>query len=350
MRIGERTYNVKLGFTVFLAITIISATVILYLDVDKNTWTGLKQIRPQYGLLAIILVLSQWLLNALRFKILINSFEKKVGFWTSFNAFMANIFMSAMTPSQSGGGPLQIYILTRTGIPVAEAFTGCLMGAVLTVVCLVISNIAVFLFKSSFGIHFGHHMSAVFSVAFIIFLFVTLLFMLSIFKIKLIKRIFGKITLFLFHFFKIKKRFTTTKKVMRGLEQYSKCMLTFAGAKRYRVFIAGLITMLCLCVNSLIAPVLLAGLNIKQDVTKVFLIQFIIFFISYFSPTPGGSGFAEFSNYWVMASVNVEQNMLGVYTLIWRFFTSFIGVGVGGLIVLFLISKKKKKINQNRLD
>jgi hypothetical protein len=259
---------------------------------------------------------------------------------------MGNLFMSAMTPSQSGGGPLQIYILTKTGIPVAEAFTGCLMGAVLTVICLVISNLAVFLFKSSFGIHFGHHMGVVFVVAFIIFLFMALLFMLSIFKIKLIKRIFGKITLFLFHFFKIKKRFTMTKKVLRGLEQYSRCMLTFAGAKRYRVFIAGLITILCLCINALMAPVLLAGMNIHQDVAKVFLIQFIIFFIAYFSPTPGGSGLAEFSNYWVMASVNVEQNMLGVYTLIWRFFTSFMGVGIGGLIVLFLISKRKKKLNR----
>jgi hypothetical protein len=47
-----------------------------------------------------------------------------------------------------------------------------------------------------------------------------------------------------------------------------------------------------------------------------------------------------------MASVNVEQNMLGVYTLIWRFFTSFMGVGIGGLIVLFLISKRKKKLNR----
>jgi len=343
MRIGERTYNVKLGFTIFLAITVVSATIILYLDVDRNTWTSLKRIRPQYDLLAIILVLSQWLLNGLRFKILINSFEKKVGFWTSFNAFMGNIFMSAMTPSQSGGGPLQIYILTRAGIPVAEAFTGCLMGAVLTVVCLVISNLVVFLFKSSFRIHFGHHMGAVFVVAFIVFLFMTIIFMLSIFKIKLIKRIFGKLMLFMYRFFKIKKRFTATKKMMQGLEQYSRCMLTYAGAKRYRVFIAGLITMLCICINALIAPVLLAGLNIHQNITKVFIIQFIIFFIAYFSPTPGGSGLAEFSNYWVMASVNVEQNMLGVYTLIWRFFTSFMGVGIGALIVLLFISKRKKK-------
>jgi len=346
MRIGERTYNIKVGFTIFLVITIVSAAVILYLGVDRNTWTGLKQVRPEYGLLAIMLVVAQWLMNGLRFQILINSFEKKVGFWTSFNAYMANVFMSAMTPSQSGGGALQIYILTRAGIPVAEAFTGCLMGAVLSVICLVISNLAVLLFKSSFRIHFGHHMSAVFIVAFIVFLSMSLIFMLSIFKIKLIKRIFGKAALFLFRFFRIKKRFTVTKKLMQGLEQYSMCMLTFAGTKKYRVFIVGLLTMICYSLNALVAPVLLAGLNIQQDALKVFLIQFIIFFIAYFSPTPGGSGLAEFSNYWVMASVSVDQSLslLGVYTLIWRFFTSFLGVGMGALIVLVLVGKRNRKV------
>ncbi|HGJ65743.1 TPA: flippase-like domain-containing protein, partial [bacterium] len=108
MRIGERTYNIKLGFAIFLSITLISIAIILYIDFDKRTWEGLKEIKPIYGLIAGALMVIQWLLNGLRFQILINSFKEKVDFRTSFNAFMANIFMSAMTPSQTGGGPLQI--------------------------------------------------------------------------------------------------------------------------------------------------------------------------------------------------------------------------------------------------
>ncbi|MGB9595808.1 MAG: lysylphosphatidylglycerol synthase transmembrane domain-containing protein [Candidatus Poribacteria bacterium] len=342
MRIGERTYNIRLGLTIFLAISIVSAIIIIFLDINKNTWSALRQIKPEYGLIAGLLMITQWLINALRFQILVNSFEEKISFWTSFQAFMANIFMSAMTPSQTGGGPLQVYIINRAGIPLAKAIAGCLIGAVLTVVCLVFSSASILLFRHDIRLGFGHHMGAVITVVFIVFFLITILFLLSIFKIRLIKRIFGKITLRFSHSTKSKRKYSSTKKLIRGLDQYSSCMRIFAKAKKYRILLSGLLTLCCICANSAIAPVLLKGLSIGQDAMQVFLIQFIIFFIVYFSPTPGGSGLAEFSNYWIMASVNVEQNLLGVYTLIWRFFTSFLGVGIGGLIVLSLLKKRKK--------
>ncbi len=342
MRIGDRTYNIRLGLTIFLAISIVSAIVILFLDVNRNTWSALKQIKPEYGLIAGSLMLAQWLINALRFQVLVNSFEEKISFWTSFQAFMANIFMSAMTPSQTGGGPLQVYIINRAGIPLAKAIAGCLIGAVLTVVCLVFSSMGILLFRHDIRLGFGHHMGAVITVVFVVFFLITLLFVLSIFKIRLIKRIFGKITLRFSHSTKSKRKFSATKKLIHGLDQYSNCMKIFAKAKKHRILLSGFLTLCCICANCATAPVLLKGLSIKQDATQVFLVQFIIFFIVYFSPTPGGSGLAEFSNYWIMASVDVEQNFLGIYTLIWRFFTSFLGVGIGGLVVLSLLKKRKR--------
>jgi len=72
--------------------------------------------------LACALMVGQWCLNAARFKILVNSLDNRVGFVTSLKAFMANVFISAITPSQTGGGPVQIYILSRAGVPVARGF------------------------------------------------------------------------------------------------------------------------------------------------------------------------------------------------------------------------------------
>jgi len=74
-------------------------------------------------------------------------------------------------------------------------------------------------------------------------------------------------------------------------------------------------------------------------VSQVFLIQFILNFIVYFSPTPGGSGIAELSSYQMMGSLT--ESLLEIYTLIWRFFTNFLGVGLGGLIVLTLLRREK---------
>jgi uncharacterized membrane protein YbhN (UPF0104 family) len=82
---------------------------------------------------------------------------------------------------------------------------------------------------------------------------------------------------------------------------------------------------------------------VKQDALNVYLAQPILFFIAYFGPTPGASGIAEFSNYWMLSSLEIQPNMLGIYTVLWRFFTSFIAVAVGGLVVLTLIPRGTAK-------
>jgi uncharacterized protein (TIRG00374 family) len=339
MRIGGRTYNIKLGLTVFLAISVVSAVVILYRGVDERTWTALKQMRPQFALLAAALMVGQWLLNALRFQILVNSFEERVSFWTSFKAFMANVFLAAMTPSQTGGGPLQIYILNRAGLPVARAFAGCLVGAVLTVVCLMLSNLVVLGLSADMRLGVGSHVGTVFTVALAVFVALAALFVISLARMTWLKRAAGWLVVGFSRSRRSRPKYSVTKRLMRGLDQYRESMLAFAGAKRGRVVAAGLVTMLAMCANALIAPALVAGLNAGGNAPKVFLMQFVILFIAYFSPTPGASGIAEFSSYWLMASVKVQGNMLGVYTIMWRFFTSFLGVGVGALVVLSMLGK-----------
>jgi uncharacterized protein (TIRG00374 family) len=342
MLIGGRTYNIKLGLTVFVAISVVAAAVVLYLGVDETTWPALGRMRFQYALLAVGLMIAQWLLNGLRFQILINSFPEKVGFKTSFRAFMANVFLAAMTPSQTGGGPLQIYVLNRAGVPVAKAFAGCLVGAVLTVVCLVVSNLVVLGLSADLRLGMGHHVGTVFTVALAVLVGLAAVFLVSLVRIGWLKRAAGWLVLVIARPAERRRKYSTTKRLMRGLDQYRASMLAFAGAKRRRVVAAGLVTMLAMAMNALIAPTLLAGLNAGGAPVKVFLMQFVVFFIAYFSPTPGASGVAELSNYWLTASAGVQANVLGIFTVIWRFFNSFLGVGVGAVVVLSMLGKWKR--------
>jgi uncharacterized protein (TIRG00374 family) len=78
-------------------------------------------------------------------------------------------------------------------------------------------------------------------------------------------------------------------------------------------------------------------------VLNVYLAQFILFFIAYFGPTPGASGIAEFSTFWVLSSLDVKSEILGVYTVMWRLFTSFIAVAIGGIIVLRVIREHRRQ-------
>jgi uncharacterized protein (TIRG00374 family) len=339
MRIGGRTYNVRLGLTVFLAISVVSAVVILHRGVDEGTWAALRRMRLEFALAAAALMVTQWLLNGLRFQILINTFEQQVSFWTSFKAFMANVFLAAMTPSQTGGGPLQIYILNRAGVPVPRAFAACLVGAVLTVICLIVSNLIVLGLSAELRLGMGPHVGTVFTIAVAVFVALAALFVLSLVRITWFKRAAGWLAAIFWRVRRSQPRYSVTKRLIRGLDQYRESMLAFAGAKKGRVAAAGLVTMIAMASNALIAPALVAGLNAGGYPLKVFLMQFVLLFIGYFSPTPGASGIAEFSSYWLMASVKVQGNMLGVYTIMWRFFTSFLGVAVGAVVVLWMLGK-----------
>jgi uncharacterized protein (TIRG00374 family) len=161
MRVGGRDYKVGTGLSIFLAISILSALAIFFLTSDTGSWTDFRRIAPGHAALAAFLMVTQWCLNALRFKILLNSLDNKVSFATSFKAFMSNVFMSAITPSQTGGGPMQIYVLSRSGVSISRAFAGCLMGAVLTVVSLLSTTLAILILAPGFTEELGRHLAGV---------------------------------------------------------------------------------------------------------------------------------------------------------------------------------------------
>ena len=335
MRIGEKEYNIKTGLTIFLILSTISATILFYRGVDSNTWTSLKRIRPRYAVMALAAMSIYWIVNGLRFQVLVKGLGEHVSLWNSIRAFMANLFLGAVTPFQTGGGPLQIYILSRAGVPLAKAFSACLMGAMLTIFSLVGSTILILLFDRNLGIESGQLLNAVLGTVSLIFLLALVLFVLSLFKMDMLKLLIGKSL----NFF-TRGKSKITERVMHGLDQYSECMAIYATARKLTIVFAGILTLTTIALLSIIAPLILAGLNIQHDFSQVFLIQFVLNFIVYFSPTPGGSGIAELSGYQMMGSFT--KDLLAVYILIWRFFTNFIGVGVGALVVLTLFRKQKK--------
>jgi len=342
MRVGKRDYRVGTGLSIFLAISVLSAIAIFFLTADTGTWRDFRRIDPAYAALAALLMVTQWCLNALRFKILLNSLDNNVSFATSFKAFMSNVFMSAITPSQTGGGPMQIYVLSRSGVSIAKAFAGCLMGAVLTVVGLLSTTLAILILAPGFTEELGRHLTGVLLAASIVCSILVAFFLLSLFRIDLVKHLAGRSLLALLRFLRAEKRISFTKRVLGGIDQYRVSIAMFGRARKRRVVLAFLVTLACLATNSLIAPVLIHGLGVDQNLPATYLAQPILFFIAYFGPTPGASGIAEFSNYWMLTSLDIDPGMMGVYTVLWRAFTIFIGVAVGGLIILTIIPRSRR--------
>jgi len=340
MQIGGRDYKIKSGLAAFFAISAGSAVAIFLITSRTGVWAGARHMKPGYLGVACGLMLLQWCLNAVRFQILVNSLGNRVSFLTSLRAFMANLFLSAVTPSQTGGGPIQIYILKRAGVPVPKGFAGCLMGAVLSVVCLFTSTVVILIAHSGLRVEFGRHLMGVITTVVIVFSALAALFILSIFRLDVVKRLTGRATLAITRLLKVERRLGLTKRVLGGFDEYRESITLLAGRRKERVGAALAFTFAGIATNCLIALALLASLNLPFDASKVYLAQFILLFIAYFSPTPGASGIAEFSSYWMLSSLSVMASALGVYTVMWRFFTSYAGVAVGGAVTVAAVARK----------
>lgn len=76
-----------------------------------------------YLLFIVLLLPAETVAAALRIWIASRVLHPSLRFWTCVKAELSNVAISTLTPSQTGGGPAQIYILSRKGMRVGTALT-----------------------------------------------------------------------------------------------------------------------------------------------------------------------------------------------------------------------------------
>ena len=94
------------------------------------------QLRWGYLLLILLCLPMETLAAGLRIWVVCRVLHPGMSLWTCIKAEWANVAVSMLTPSQSGGGPAQIYILNREGLKVESALTVSLLSFAGTVVVL----------------------------------------------------------------------------------------------------------------------------------------------------------------------------------------------------------------------
>ncbi|MEM9823255.1 MAG: lysylphosphatidylglycerol synthase transmembrane domain-containing protein, partial [Bacteroidota bacterium] len=123
----EQVFNtriIKKGILYFLIITIGALSYVFFTsDNVGDSFKTLKSIDLRYVLLAVALGFLDMLLGAWRNHIFARVIVPGISLRVCFNANLANIFMGAVTPSQSGGGPAQLYVFARNGINLLNGLT-----------------------------------------------------------------------------------------------------------------------------------------------------------------------------------------------------------------------------------
>jgi uncharacterized protein (TIRG00374 family) len=328
--------SIKRGIGFFLFITVASLTIIFFWKKPPDFTVLWKSMKPIYLIPTALIATLDWLGGGVRLFIFARKINPKITVWSCVEANLANIFMGAVTPAQTGGGPSQIYVLCKQGLRIPQAFTVTLMTFIATVLYFVFIIPAAFALGHLLtklpplqSINYFLKFSAGFCVIFLIVLFITLS------KPKILRKIIALI----FKLIRFRKVKSKSNQFLEGYDESHELLTQFLFDEKKSVFYEFLITIVMFFSAYIPAYWIIRSLGVDADFIQLMLIQIVLSFAIYFSPTPGGSGTAELGSAALM-QIFLPANLLGVYTVLWRLLVRYIAVVIGGIVMLKYLGKE----------
>lgn len=287
-------YSMKLGLILFIIITFLTTIIILGKTFNLKTLNALKAIKTIHIVIIAFLIFMNWLLETFKLQVLTTIANVKIKFKPAFYAVLGNIFFSAITPFQSGGGAIQIYIMYQYGIGPGKATAISFLKASLTIFALSVATPIIIIFSPELlSIKL---LNSFFIISLIISLLLILIYIYLLIRPDILKnfaililRGIKKIRLI------SKNRFQYwVNIIIKEINIFNDINLSCWKYHKLKLLYGLILTLLVLISNFLIAPVILLFLYPDMKIKIMYLIYFsiitqlVIHFIIYFIPTPGG--------------------------------------------------------------
>lgn len=243
----------------------------------------------------------------------------------------ANVFLGGVTPSQSGGGPAQIWLLWRGGLSLA--------AATVTSACTFLGTIATFLVLA---VHVAFGPASAFQAGGMrLFTSGTV----TLFAVCLVASLAALLRPGLVHgplralVMRVPRwgRAWAAGERFRGLQLLVNDSAQLLGRGMHRgkrwLFL-GLVLSFAVYANKFsIAWTVLRGIGISLPLPVVLRSQELQYLVTYFAPTPGASGFAEYSAARLLENL-VPETALGAYLIAWRALTLYVGMLAGAMVLV----------------
>ncbi len=279
-------------------------------------------------------------MGGLRIQVLVQAFGGQVRLRNCVVANGGNILLGGLTPSQTGGGAAQLYVLMRAGVRARVAIVASLVSWLGTILVFLIAGISLLVWEPDHGLHGSYRVFSGATVA--IFSTIAAVFLLAIPKPTLYR---GRLRALLAVLPIWGKSVSQSRQVRRfeiGLSHYARLMRVAIRQHPGRVVGGFLLSGLIYLNKFLVAYVILHGLGLAAPLAEVLYLQELQYLVVYFAPTPGASGLAELSAAEIMRSL-VPASEFGPYVILWRTFTLYLPMLFGGVLLarIFLRSTPK---------
>ncbi len=339
----EIQYNkVVKGIKIFLFLSVLGMTIVFYLTGSEETWKILIHSKINYILIAFLLIIVDLVSGAARIHIFLRRIIPQ-SFRVSFKANLANIFLAAVTPFQTGGGIAQLYVLNYYGAPYAAGLTISVFNFVATLSLLFVSATYV-LTNIPARLIDNQSLILVLDMSRFAFYFTLALFFVFLFRPQLLGKFVNTSLKFLVRFFPRWKGKVegAGKKILGFIEQYQQYLAHYWKKEKLTLVWNIVLTVILYFNKCLVAYVILLALGLQVPFWDVIMLQMLVIFFLYFAPTPGASLVAETGMSAVMSLV-LPAYSLSIFTVLWRFFTTYFSVFLGSLVLLNTLRSSRVK-------
>ena len=302
-------------------------------------WDGLQW---NYLLLMVIFLPIDAFACSLRMWVVCRVFQIGASFRTCLKAECANLGVSMLTPSQSGGGFGQIYMLSHGGINVGTSLTISLitfLGSLVGLLCVGVYSLLILRIS---------YVGPFFSGAIGLFTLILVMLILSLIRPGLFRFAVVKIDRALRNICNRARSFHTkgvsgrdaieqkpdqmgrlAAKLVNLIYTYQKDVRRFLKMGKASFGIVCLLSLIYILSRCLMAFFCLRFLGVKgSTLGHVIEIQLAVTFLIYFVPTPGGSAIAETISCAMMAEI-ISTGYFPYYNLLWRGSTLYIAAIAG---------------------
>jgi|WetSurMetagenome_2_1015567.scaffolds.fasta_scaffold34953_4 glycosyltransferase 2 family protein len=334
--------RIRRGLQIFTLVSLGSVVVVFLLTHSHMTAEAFGRIEPLWLLCAIPFIILDWLGGGYRLYLFSRVFHPSIRFKTCVKANLANYFLGSITPSQSGGGPAQIYMLYVGGMPAVEATSASLMAFFSTTFFLTIAGAGLLVFRGNLPFS-GGYLGHLFNAGMLFFLVVAAFMIVALVYPGFFREL-SRIIVLIVSRVRKKDYLRAGSQAHKAIDAIDRChrQLIHYARRHFHIFLAGiLVSAVCFFSKFAVAYVIVRSLGMNAPFIHVALLQMVIILINYFFPTPGASGAAELSSAALMSPV-VAKGLIGFYVILWRLLTTYVSVAVGGGVVLHELGKKEK--------
>jgi uncharacterized protein (TIRG00374 family) len=309
--------NLWRGMRLFLFLSIATAVIILFLTISEETLKQLKLISPLFLVLTFFSTAFRFVFDVWRLRYIVKALGKEMTWKGAFYFTMGGLACGAITPMQVGGIPFQLYVCKKEKILIPEGTAAIFSRGLLS--ALVLPFLIPFIYYYRQYITSGV-MDAIVKYLIIFYGIFAVIFVLLLTQTPWLERKFGE--------------------KVKGIIMFKQVFTTEFMKRKVFFLKAYITTFFSLSFYFLTAPLLIKGLGIKAPFFEATVLQMVMTYAVNFLPTPGASGLAEGGAAAIFYHL-MPTHILGVYVMLWRFFTSYLGIIVGIIAISKFVTEKK---------